>query len=96
MRPPFKLLTAAGLALCVSAAAGAILTTESSSRASSLQATTTAEAGQSSGGISAPVEQVRAVRPDKFTSDSCQKATWPYIPEECLGKSKPVEVRILK
>ena len=101
MRPRFKLLTAAGLGICVCGAAAAMLTTESSSQAGSLpQATiheaTTQNVIRSSDDGSVAVRDVRAVRPDRFTTDSCKKATWPYIPEDCLRKGEQVQVRVLK
>jgi hypothetical protein len=96
MRPRFKLLTAAGLGICVCGAAAAMLTTESSSQAGSLPQATIQNVIRSSDDGSVAVRDVRAVRPDRFTTDSCKKATWPYIPEDCLRKGEQVQVRVLK
>jgi len=96
MRSQFKLLTAAGLAMTVLAATGAILAVDSSVQASSLPETTIKQVIRSSEADPASVRQVRAVRPDRFTADSCEQANWPYIPEECLGKANSGKVRVLK
>jgi len=97
MGSQFKLITAAGLAATVLAAAGAILAVDSSVQASSLPETTISKVIRSSETNTATVRQVRAVRPDRFTANSsCEQANWPYIPEECLNKGAPRKIRVLK
>jgi hypothetical protein len=96
VRSQVKLLTAAaGLTTIVLAATGAILAVDSSVQASSLPETTIQQVIRSSDAGTAPVRQVRAVRPDRF-ADSCEQAAWPYIPEECLKEGAPRKVRVLK
>jgi hypothetical protein len=82
--------------MTIVAATGAILAVDSSVQASSLPDATIEQVIRSSGTGTAPVRQVRAVRPDRFTTGSCEQAAWPYIPEECLEKGAPRKVRVLK
>jgi hypothetical protein len=95
MRPSFKLLTVAGLSLSAIAAGGALLAAQSPVRAGNLPEKTVSQIIRSSGKTQAPVREVRAVKPGRY-ADSCKTATWPYIPEECLIRGKPVHIRVLK
>jgi hypothetical protein len=96
VKSQFKLLTAAGLAMTVLAAGGAILAVDSSVQAGSLPETTIKQVIRSSETGPVSVRRIRAVRPDRFAAVSCEQANWPYIPEKCLEKADPGKIRVLK
>ncbi len=68
---------------------------QSNVEASGLPASTVRQIIQADAHSPAPVTDIRDVQPDRFTTESCKKANWPYIPQECLTRGKPA-VRILK